>query len=51
LIHYTRPGTPIYIIDPQMPAITDQENLFKIELPATSGTQVLFDELTMPDAQ
>lgn len=46
LIHYTQANTPIYIIDPNMPAVADQEFLHKIEMPATTGTQVLFDELT-----
>ena len=51
LIHYARPGIPIYIIDPNMPAVTDSDNLHKIEMPATTGTQVMYDELTRPDAR
>jgi len=46
LIHYTRANTPIYIIDPNMPAIADQDNIHKIELPATSGTRKLYNSLT-----
>ena len=49
LIHYTRPNIPIYIIDQKMPTMVDRPNLHKIEMSATLGAQVLFDELTKAD--
>ena len=45
LIHYAPPDCSIYIIDPKMPAIADSRNLFKIEKPATIGTQEMYDIL------
>jgi hypothetical protein len=34
-----------------MPAIADDENIHKIAMPATTGAQVLYDELTKADVQ
>jgi NAD-dependent deacetylase len=51
LIHYARPGIPIYIIDPNMPLVEDRDNLFKIPKPATIGTAILYVELTKADVQ
>lgn len=51
LIHYAKPGIPIYIIDPNMPLVEDRANLFKIAKPATVGTEVLYQELTKADVQ
>ena len=45
LIHYAPQDCNIYIIDPKMPAIADSPNLFKIEKPATIGTQEMYDIL------
>ena len=45
LIHYVPEDTPIYIIDPKMPTVSDSPNLFKIEKPATTGTQDMYDIL------
>ena len=45
LIHYAPPDCSIYIIDPKMPSIADSPNLFKIEKPATIGTQEMYDIL------
>lgn len=45
LIHYVPQDSNIYIIDPKMPAVTETPNLFKIEKPATIGTQELYDLL------
>jgi NAD-dependent deacetylase len=45
LIHYASRDCSIYIIDPKMPPIADSPNLFKIEKPATIGTQEMYDIL------
>jgi len=45
LIHYVPQDSPIYIIDPKMPTVSDSPNLFKIEKPATTGTQDMYDIL------
>ena len=46
LIHYVPEESPKYIIDPNMPLVQDSDNLYKIEKPATTGTQDLYDMLT-----
>ena len=46
LIHYVPADCPKYIIDPNMPLIQDSDYLYKIEKPATTGTQDLYDMLT-----
>ena len=46
LIHYVPRENNIYIIDPNMPTVADSANLYKIEEPATTGTQRLFNILT-----
>ena len=46
LIHYVPRDCDKYIIDPKMPVVADLPNLYKIEKPATSGTQELYDLLT-----
>ncbi len=45
LIHYVPQDSSIYIIDPKMPTVAETPNLFKIEQPATIGTQELYDLL------
>ena len=45
LIHYVPRDSSIYIIDPNMPTVAETPNLFKIEEPATIGTQELYDLL------
>jgi NAD-dependent deacetylase len=45
LIHYVPRESNIYIIDPNMPIVADTPNLYKIEKPATTGTQELYDLL------
>ena len=45
LIHYAPRHCYKYIIDPKMPNIANDDNLFKIEKPATSGMQDLYDLL------
>jgi len=45
LIHYVPQNSPIYIIDPKMPMVADSPHLFKIEKPATTGTQEMYDIL------
>lgn len=45
LIHYVPQDSNIYIIDPKMPTVAETPNLFKIEEPATIGTQQLYDLL------
>ena len=45
LIHYVPRDSNIYIIDPKMPTVAETPNLFKIEEPATIGTQELYDLL------
>lgn len=45
LIHYVPPGNPIYIIDPKMPTVADSANLIKIEKPATTGAQEMYNIL------
>lgn len=47
LIHYVPRESNIYIIDPNMPTVADSANLYKIEEPATTGTQMLFNILTV----
>jgi NAD-dependent deacetylase len=46
LIHYVPQNSPVYIIDPKMPRVADSPNIFKIEKPATTGTQDMYDLLT-----
>ncbi len=46
LVHYVPRDKPKYIIDPNIPPVDTIPNLTKIPLPATSGTQQLFDMLT-----
>jgi len=46
IINYVSRESPKYIIDPNMPTIGEIDNLTKIEKPATSGTQELFNLLT-----
>jgi NAD-dependent deacetylase len=45
LIHYVPRDSNIYIIDPKMPTVAETPKLFKIEEPATIGTQELYDLL------
>ena len=45
LIHYVPQNSNIYIIDPKMPTVAETPHLFKIEEPATIGTQELYDLL------
>jgi len=45
LIHYVPQESNIYIIDPNMPIVSDTPNLYKIEKPATTGMQELYDLL------
>ncbi|MEN8248281.1 MAG: Sir2 family NAD-dependent protein deacetylase [Bacteroidota bacterium] len=47
LINYVPLDSPKYIIDPNMPIIQETANLHKIEKKATTGTQKLFDILTL----
>jgi NAD-dependent deacetylase len=44
LVHYLRPGTPIWIIDPSTPD-THLKNLHIIRKPASVGVPMLVDEL------
>jgi NAD-dependent deacetylase len=45
LINYVPRDSKVYIIDPKMPTVAETPNLFKIEEPATIGTQELYDLL------
>ena len=45
LIHYVPQDNPVYIIDPKMPSLSDSPNIYKIEKPATTGTQKMYDLL------
>ena len=45
LIHYVTQDAPIYIIDPKLPTVSDNPKMIKIEKPATTGTQEMYDIL------
>ena len=45
LLHYVPRDSHIFIIDPKMPTVADMQNLTRIEKPATTGTQDLYDLL------
>ncbi len=45
LIHYVPKGTPMFIIDPNMPAVGTIPNLYRIEKPATTGTREMYNIL------
>jgi len=46
LIHYARPGSAIYVVNPDMPTMEDYPNLHLIEEKATTGMTRVFDLLT-----
>jgi NAD-dependent protein deacetylase/lipoamidase len=50
LINYARPDAAIYIIDPKMPIVTERDNMHKIEQPATSGMEELYEILISEEA-
>ena len=41
LVHYTSPGTPIYVIDKQIPSMATGKSVHCIEKPATQGVREL----------
>ncbi|MFN8290727.1 MAG: NAD-dependent deacylase [Chitinophagaceae bacterium] len=41
LVHYTRPGIPVYLIDKKVPYLSSASNLVTIEKPATAGVAEL----------
>lgn len=41
LVHYTRPGIPVYLIDKKVPYLSSASNLVTIEKPATEGVAEL----------
>ncbi len=41
LVHYTQPGTPVYMIDKKIPWISSSSQLTLIEKPATEGVEEL----------
>lgn len=45
LVNYTRRGCPIYIIDPNQPAVTGRPNLHFVPEPATTGISRVAQEL------
>lgn len=46
LINYTRPGTPVYVIDKKIPYMNSVSNITLIESPATEGVRQLTELLT-----
>lgn len=44
LVHYTRPGIPIYLVDKKLPEVK-LHNLIRIEQPATSGVKQMAELL------
>jgi NAD-dependent deacetylase len=46
LVHYTRPGIPLYIIDKKIPYISSSTTIHAIEKPATEGVKELLVILT-----
>jgi len=46
LVHYTRPGIPLYIIDKRIPYISSSTTIHAIEKPATEGVKELLAILT-----
>ncbi|GAB3338863.1 NAD-dependent deacylase [Larkinella ripae] len=47
LIDYTRPGVPIYVVDPTIPKIRPRKNLTFIAEPATTGLSRLAEQLVV----
>lgn len=45
LVDYVPEGTPVYVIDPNLPAMTPRQNLFMVEEKASIGVPKLADEL------
>lgn len=45
LINYVREGTPLYVIDPNLPDLNPQDNLFMIEEKASTGVPRVVDEI------
>ena len=46
LVHYAKPGTPLYIIDKKIPYISSRENITAIEKQATEGVRELIGLLS-----
>ncbi len=46
LVHYTRPGIPLFVLDKKLPFIPDNGHLTCIEKPATEGIAALKHDLT-----
>ncbi|KQS28386.1 NAD-dependent deacylase [Dyadobacter sp. Leaf189] len=49
LVHYVRPGQPIYIIDPAQPDIRLKPNMFFIQEKASTGMEVLTKQYLLSD--
>lgn len=45
LVHYTRTGIPLFIVDKNIPDISSVQNIVSIEMPATTGIAVLTEAL------
>jgi NAD-dependent deacetylase len=48
LVHYARPGIPLYVIDKKIPYISSGNNITAIEKPATEGVTELINLLALP---